>query len=528
MRQQLEIRNRIGIVGKGAGYAIFFGLMLSIGLAWMALAYLDGRKRDYEERIVGALKFLDWTIAATHDLDAELYAPSLEPRADTNRWVMSGIMIIREDQADEPRGLRNQSRFSADMESICSVYANPNCWRLARLVVGGHVIIEPGTVRSDDAVPPQAQSSDDTVAPQAPPSSAGTAARQAPSPEVTAVPQTPTSDDTAARQALSTDDTVTPQDRAGKIAVRIPLPKEPASRIPPELPVQPWVAAAHPHKGMPLAVPAGLPCIEMDAWRDPDIARNRHLILNEPLCLSVIEFTENDLNWRVQVFDSGRPGYKWIVLHDDEDAAFDSALYAIARYGGKVVDVDLLPPTRSRAFVDPNRNFAFVDAHRRTCIGPVRRAAPLFTSTILKLLGSPPYLALHNNYDGHLLGGGAGNISVHHSTQGLFGLPANKTGERLADEDNFILVSGLLPPDSLADRERHMIDQLRYAGVNVIYEHVRPDTYDCSLSNFLLLHGGAKPGQYFNVESELGDYQSQVTMIDALVGTLDSPLRASH
>jgi hypothetical protein len=250
MRQQLEIRNRIGIVGKGTGYAIFFGLMLSIGLAWMALAYLDGRKRDYEERIVGALKFLDWTIAATHDLDAdhdldaELYAPSLEPRADTNRWVMSGIMIIREDQADEPRGLRNQSRFSADMESVCSVYANPNCWRLARLVVGGHVIIEPGTVRSDDAVPPQAQSSDDTVAPQAPPSSAGTAARQAPSPEVTAAPQTPTSDDTAARQALSTDDSAAPQDRAGKIAVRIPVPKEPASRIPPELPVQPWVAAA--------------------------------------------------------------------------------------------------------------------------------------------------------------------------------------------------------------------------------------------------------------------------------------------
>ena len=32
MRQQLEIRNRIGIVGKGTGYAIFFGLMLSIGL----------------------------------------------------------------------------------------------------------------------------------------------------------------------------------------------------------------------------------------------------------------------------------------------------------------------------------------------------------------------------------------------------------------------------------------------------------------------------------------------------------------
>ena len=66
MRQRFEIRNGIGMVGKRAGYAIFFGLMLSIGLVWMALAYVDGRKRDYEERIVGALKFLDWTIAR-HD-----------------------------------------------------------------------------------------------------------------------------------------------------------------------------------------------------------------------------------------------------------------------------------------------------------------------------------------------------------------------------------------------------------------------------------------------------------------------------
>ena len=102
------------------------------------------------------------------------------------------------------------------------------------------------------------------------------------------------------------------------------------------------------------------------------------------------------------------------------------------------------------------------------------------------------------------------------------------TGERLADEDNFILVSGLATPERISDRLRQTIEQLRYAGVNVIYEHVSPETYDCSLSNFLLLHAGVQPGQYFNVESELGDLRSQITMIDALVGTLDSPLRASH
>ena len=483
MRQHLEIQNGTGIVSKGAGYAIFFGLMLTIGLVWVALAYLDGRKKDYEERIVGALKFLNWTIAATQDLDAEVYAPSLKPRPDTRRWVLSGVMVVREDKADRPRGLRDQAPFSADLESVCAHHANPNCWRLARLVVDGHTLIKPKTAPSNGTDRPRASSSENTT---------------------------------------------TPQGRAEEIAVPIQVPKDPASRIPPEFPAPPWVTVARPHSGMPVPVQATPPCIEEDAWRDPDIARNRQLIVDEALCLSVIQFAENNLNWRIQVFDSGRPGYNWVVLHDDEDAAFDSALYAIARYGGRVVDVDLLPPTRPSAFVDPNRNFAFVDAHRRTCEGPPRRAAPLFTSAILKLLGSPPYLALHNNHDGHFHSGGGGNISVHHSDQGLYGLPGNKTGERLADEDNFILVSGLAPPDRLSDRLRQTIDQLRYAGVNVIYEHVRPQTYDCSLSNFLLLHGGAKPGQYFNVESELGDYQSQVTMIDALVGTLDSPLRASH
>ncbi|MCZ6770418.1 MAG: hypothetical protein O7G83_00345, partial [Proteobacteria bacterium] len=172
------------------------------------------------------------------------------------------------------------------------------------------------------------------------------------------------------------------------------------------------------------------------------------------------------------------------------------------------------------------------DEQRKTCGGPIRHAAPVFTSTIIKELGAPPYLALHNNYDGHIRSGGSGNISVRHSAQGLFGLPAYDAVERLADEDNFIIVSGLTPPVHLAGRIRQLTDELRNSGINVIYEYVREDSYDCSLSNYLLLHGGAEPGQYFNIEAEIGDYQSQITMIDALIGTLPilgmSPPRASR
>jgi hypothetical protein len=279
---------------------------------------------------------------------------------------------------------------------------------------------------------------------------------------------------------------------------------------------------------MTVLVQARLPCVEPRAWPDPDIDRNKQLIVDEAICLRVIEFTENGLKWRVQVLDSGRPGMNWVVLHDDENTAFDSSLYAIVRYGGKVVDVDLRPSKLPDAIVDPNHNFAITDEQRKTCGGPFRPAAPVFTSTIIKELGAPPYLALHNNYDGHFRSGGSGNISVRHSARGLFGLPAHRAVERLADEDNFIIVSGLAPPDDLTGRMRQLTDELRNSGVNVIYEYVHEGSYDCSLSNYLLLYGGAEPGQYFNIEAEIGDYRSQITMIDALVGTLVNPLRASR
>ena len=274
--------------------------------------------------------------------------------------------------------------------------------------------------------------------------------------------------------------------------------------------------------------PATVPCVEPDAWRDPDLARNRQLITEQAICLETIELVENGLTWRVQVLDSGRPGLTWAVLHDDENAAFDSGLYAIVKYGGKVVDVDQKISMLSDTVVDPNHNFAFDEEQRQTCGDWSDDAAPLYTSTIIEELGPPPYLTLHNNYDGHRHSGGSGNISVGHDTDGFVGLPAHDPSGRLADEDNFILVSGRASPDSLTDPVKRLTDELRRSGVNVIYEHVHEDSNDCSLSNYLLLYGGAEPGQYFNIEAEAGDYQSQIVMIDALLETLSNSLLVSQ
>jgi len=445
--------------------------VLTAGLVSVAVAHLDGRNKDYEAKLIGALKFLDGTIETSRQFAADVYVPSIQLQSKPRQWILSGLMVIRDSVPGRPRYSEGVKPFSAIMESICPVYSDPACWRLETLAVDNRVINTLELVRSDPTIALKNGTK-------------GSGIKVSP-PEA---PSMPDRAKTAVTLTMTTSSPVANVNSAGQ---------------------------------------ESLQCVEQAAWRDPDIARNRQLIIDEAICLKVIEFIENNLKWRVQVLDSGRSGSNWIVLHDDEDTAFDSALYAIVSYGGKVIDVDFQLSRMLHAAVDPNHNFGITYDQRRTCEGSAGQAAPVFTKTIIDELGDPPYLALHNNYDGHFHLGGRGNISVRYNSDGLFGLPANNAVERLADEDNFIIVSGLMPPNRMTDQLRQVTDELRSLGVNVIYEYVQEDANDCSLSNYLLLYGGAQPGQYFNVEAEAGDYRSQIAMIDALVGILFSPSLAS-
>ena len=441
--------------------------MLAIGLAWLTLAYLDHRNEDYERRLIGALDFLDRALEAAGGSGAAFYGPSIEPHSQPGHWLVSGLIVPDDSAAEYLRLKRGRGSFSALLASTCRDYVNPTCWRLERLSVDGGMVDLSNVARSE----PSKTHKDGTGA-------------------------------TAAVASLRKEPLMPAIDGAtiAQATVHVPLVQKPKK-----------------------ATPKVLPCVDPAAWHDPDLGRNKQLILHEKICLTSTVFVENRLKWRVQVLDSGRPGHNWVVVHDDEDAAFDSALYAIVRYGGKVIDVDQRYSALSHAIVDPNHNFGTTDAQTRSCGEWIHWSSPIFTSTIIKALGPPPYVALHNNYNGHFQSGGAGNISVRHSTRGLFGLPAYNAVGRLADEDNFILISGLTPPDRLTDRVRDLTETLRNSGVNVIYEYVHDTSYDCSLSNFLLTYAGIEPGEYFNVEAEVGDYRSQVAMIDTLMRTLSQP-----
>lgn len=451
------------------GFLFFCGLLLTVTLGWAALTHLKGRET---ERIVGALDFLDRSIDETRQFTADLYAPAIRQRAGSNLWAVSGAMITRDSVPGRPRHRTGHGTFLAVLENLCVDYADPACWRLVTLSVDGQALSR---------------------------------SRRAPSFDTNRIAAEPTANAVEA----SADDPAAPPSPVTTAAV---------SSAPVSAPLEDDTPPRH----------ESSPCVDPAAWGDPDLARNRQFITEQAICLRAVEFVENGVTWRFQVLDSGRPGMTWAVLHDDENAAFDSALYAIVTYGGKVVDVEQRLSLSSDTIIDPNHNFAATDGQKRTCGEWISHAASVFTSTIMNELGPPPYLALHNNHDGHKHNGGSGNISVGHSARGLYGLPAYDARGRLADEDNFIVVSGRSAPGSLTGPIKQLTDELRHSGVNVIYEHVQEESNDCSLSNYLLLYGGAEPGQYFNVEAEAGDYQSQITMIDVLIGTLSNALDISQ
>ncbi len=116
-------------------FLIFCSSMLMIALVWAALPYLDSRDSEYEERLVGAVKFLEGAVEAFQDVSADVYDPSIEPGSSPNHWVLSGIVVTRESVAEARR-----TSFSAILESTCVDYVDPTCWRLAEFAVADRAV----------------------------------------------------------------------------------------------------------------------------------------------------------------------------------------------------------------------------------------------------------------------------------------------------------------------------------------------------------------------------------------------------
>jgi len=258
--------------------------------------------------------------------------------------------------------------------------------------------------------------------------------------------------------------------------------------------------------------------LKKSSWKNyPDLKRNISKI--NGLCLYRVHFKENGRNWQMLlIFNPSHPkGAFWFLPHDDENSAFDSALYATRKYGGGFLSV-VAGGKRYFMNQDPNRNFG-VDAKTANECRGMKYPSPIYTNTIFSIIDhfrkNAPYLALHNNANGYYKDGGRGTISILHSSAHAKAFPAfsfikRDRGGRLNDEDTMVYIAGTSP-----NPPKEKINRLNSAGINVKYEWVDSRHNDCSMSNYVVLNKNTT--NYLNIETEKGDSKTQKEIIDILI-----------
>jgi hypothetical protein len=190
-------------------------------------------------------------------------------------------------------------------------------------------------------------------------------------------------------------------------------------------------------------------CLAAATVADDDFPAHLTELSRPELCISERRFEENGTAWHIVVIrNTARPGPLWAVPHDDEDAAFASAVYAVAAYGGVVVAVES-GGGRMHAGKDPNRLFATTPAEAEICPG-ADAPAPLYVAAYLDEWDRDyPVVGLHTNADGYLGGGGLGTISIRRQDPKMIAFPSASATGRLADQDTQVMLfSQRLPTEN--------------------------------------------------------------------------------
>lgn len=221
------------------------------------------------------------------------------------------------------------------------------------------------------------------------------------------------------------------------------------------------------------------------------------------LCANRIAFHEGNQQWNfLLVWNPSVPnGPFWYLPHDDENSAFDAAVYAAKKYGGGFLAVES-NGQRYASGKDPNRNFKKGSYYSKT----VFRIIDTYKSSAM------PYLALHSNKEGHLNYGGSGTVSMRKNSKNTYAFPAGsiKIGQKkgLHDEDNLLYLAG-------KTIDRKMIRELNAMGLHVKVEIITAASDDHSMSNYIVLHKNGN--HYINIETEDGDSRTQKEMIDRVM-----------
>jgi len=301
-------------------------------------------------------------------------------------------------------------------------------------------------------------------------------------------------------------------------------PSQPPDSAAPPLPPAPSVvreeAGEQPTAMASMEPTVCAPLSELEAAdRDGDVRRNRELLSSQKLCLKQETFQEGPLRWHLQIIQNkDKPGsVLWLIPHDNENTAFDAAVYGISTHGGTLVAVET-GGSRYLGRQDPNRNF---DAGLpRRCSEQIARS-PEYTRRVLRWRIRPemPIIALHNNergYSGDGQGGGGG-ISMAKELPGARGYRAQQPFTSLSPDDTMVFVASSVQRDEDPALSA-FVSELTRRGIHVMYETVSTNRNDCSLSNYAALMGLRS---YVNIEVVHSDISTQRRMVDVIVPLLD-------
>ena len=241
-----------------------------------------------------------------------------------------------------------------------------------------------------------------------------------------------------------------------------------------------------------------------------DVQRNYAKLKH--LCVKKLSFKEGRLVWNMLLVWNPKAvrGVFWFLPHDNENSAFDSAVYSATKYGGGFLSV-LDGDSRYNHTQDPNRNFS--NSSQRVCKQQLA-PSPIYTSVVFGVIDTfkepnMPYLAIHNNTNG----GGISALKSNSKVKSYLAYPKKEVlmaNWGLKDADNLVYIAGVNPKPS-----RYKLQKLLKNGLNVRYEMVNPQNNDCSMSNYVVLEKNTQ--NYYNIEAQHGQTKTQKRMVDILV-----------
>ena len=325
----------------------------------------------------------------------------------------------------------------------------------------------------------------------------------------------------------------TPLDLVAGAALIVPVSEEPA-------PIEaPLVVAAATDAGTVLDTPATAPetatptpapsdsvpayaaelvasgaCLAVDDVndKDGDFEGNAEALKSGGFCIAEEKFRERRRHWTIHTVATGRPGPLFVVMHDDENLSFDTAVAALKTHGGTLVAVET-GGKRNQDGIDPNRNFS---ADGIGCSKLGKDAAPRFTGAFARLFDpAQPIVALHNNTGKRISTGGLGHVSMDAVPKKMARHPSDDPGGPLAGDRALVLLTSLKDVTTTSDA---LAESLNAMGINAVLERVEEGKGDCSLSNHALL---TDHSSFFNITVDDDEGEKQTKLINAVLGALN-------